>query len=181
VSTDTFQLVKQLETSPLPTAQYRVPFSRIKIAFKGAYAMGEWLEDSTYTKNYYYAKSRVLTASSRADCHVIIRSAADDFTGLFLVLTPSGKSSLNVYLSGCLGSSGSSDGVFHEAPITEGYILSDSVVVTKTGSTAYAFRGSGHRSYTDTVTKVFHIDYHTGRVALYQRDSIRTALTSYFD
>lgn len=178
VSSDTFRLRHAL---PPPNERYHLPFSQAKQLLTGAYAVGAWLEDSTYTRNYYYAKSRRLAASSRGTCHAIIRSAADDFEGLFLILTPPGKPPFSVYLAGYLGSSGSSKGMFYEAPVTEGYILSDSVVVTKKGVSAYAFRASRLHSYTDTITTIFHLDYRAGRAVIQKRDSVRTPLAGTFD
>lgn len=177
---DTFDLDSVSLPPALPT-RYQVPFATVKQALRGAYAVGQWLEDSTYTRHVYYAKSRLLSHSPRAACHTIIHSAADDFEGLFLVLRATDGHYFNLYLAGYFGSSGSSEGVFYHAPVTTGYILSDSVVVTKKRSAADAFRASRKPSYADTVVSTYRIDYQRGRFLLQKRDSSRTPVEGSFD
>jgi hypothetical protein len=177
---DTFDLDSYSLPDALP-AQYHVPFAIVRQVLSGAYAVGQWLEDSTYTRHVYYAKSRLFSHSPRAACHTIIHSSADDFVGLFLVLRAADGHYFNLYLAGCFGSSGSSEGIFYSAPVTTGYILSDSVVVTKKGCSADAFRASGKHSYTDTVVSTYHIDYQRRQFLLQKRDSSRTPVEGSFD
>lgn len=178
---DTFGLDADYHLPNALPAPYHVPFATGKQMLSGAYAVGQWLEDSIYTQNVYYAKSRLFSHSPRATCHTIIHSSADDFVGLFLVLRATDGRYFNLYLAGCFGSSGSSEGVFYHAPVTTGYILSDSIIITKKGCSADAFRASGKRSYTDTVVSTYHIDYQRGQFLLQKRDSTRTPVEGSFD
>ena len=59
---------------------------------------------------------------------------------------------------------------------TLGFVLNDSTVQTKTGRSAYAFRQTKLPSYTDTVTRLYRIDYRASRFRLLRRDSVRTFL-----
>ncbi|MBO2009739.1 hypothetical protein J4E00_11805 [Siccationidurans soli] len=47
---------------------------------------------------------------------------------------------------------------------------------TTTGRSTYAFRRSHQRSYTDTISRLYRIEYHPSRFVLLRRDSVRTYL-----
>jgi len=177
---DTFDLDTYSLPDSLP-AQYHVPFTRVNQLLTGAYAVGQWLEDSTYTQHVYYAKSRLLSHSPRAACHTILLSTADDFGGVFLVIRAQDGHYFNLFLAGYLGSAGTRKGMFYHAPVTSGYILADSVVVTRKERSVDAFRASAKSSYTDLVTSTYRIDYRRGQFVLQKRDSTRTPVAGSFD
>lgn len=84
--------------------------------------------------------------------------------------------SANLYLSGSVGSSYTDQGYFHLYDTTRGAVLNDSTVLTKTGRITYALRHTKHTSYTDSISRLYHIDHHTARFVLLRRDSLRTYL-----
>ncbi|MBO2012228.1 hypothetical protein [Hymenobacter negativus] len=60
--------------------------------------------------------------------------------------------------------------------VTRGVVLNDSTVRTQTGRSTYAYRGTNQQSYTDSVSRLYRIDYRAARSVLLRRDSTRTYL-----
>ena len=82
----------------------------------------------------------------------------------------------NLYLAGSVGSSYQDKGWHYAGEVTRGVFLNDTTVLTTTGRTTYAFRRLKQPSYTDTLSRLYHIDYRASRFVLLRRDSVRTYL-----
>jgi hypothetical protein len=185
---DTFDLLPQLERHPVGSISdsFRLPFAHQQRWLQGAYVIGGMLQDSVTPTPYgggayYYGLVRQLVRSPRASCHQVIYAESDEFTGFFLVIGyPSRPACL--YLSGCLGSTYEDAQRHYDSEATRGVVLNDSTVLVKTGRSAYALRRSRQRSYTDTISRRYRIDYRASRFVLLRHDSVRTYLPGeYFD
>jgi hypothetical protein len=185
---DTFDLLGQEERDkrdPMIDSLH-LPFAHQQRLLQGAYFISGMLADSVTPTPYgggayYYGQVRPLLRSPRASCHRVIYAMSDEFVGLFLVIGYPDRPA-NLYLSGNEGSSWEDEQFHYDSDNTRGFVLNDSTVLTKTGRSTYAFRRSQQRSYTDTISRRYHIDYRASRFQLLNRDSVRTYLPGdYFD
>lgn len=180
---DTFDLVggPGRDVPPPPEADsLRLPFAHQQRLLQGAYFMGPLLDDSTALNTcscaaFYYGQVRTLLRSPRASCHQLIFATADEFSGLFLVIGYPGRPA-NLYLAGSVGSSYQDKGWHYEGDVTRSVFLNDTTVVTTTGCTTCAFRRLQRPSYTNTISRRYHINYRASRFVLLRRDSARTYL-----
>jgi hypothetical protein len=159
-----------------------LPYAHQQRLLRGAYFIGGMLtQDSTALNTYgggayYCGQVRSLLHSPRASCHQVVYAGADEFVGQFLVIGYPDRPA-NLYLSGNVGSSWTDKQFFYDGDgSTRGFVLNDSTVLTRTGHSAYAFRRSRRLSYTDTISRFYHIDYPASRFVLLRRDSVRTYL-----
>jgi hypothetical protein len=182
-SRDTFDLVGMMrreEPPPSEADSLHLPFAHQQRLLHGAYFISRMLDDSTALTTYgggafYYGRVRALLRSPRASCHQLVYATADEFSGLFLVIGYPDRPA-NLYLSGSVGSSYQDKGWHYEADATRGVFLNDTTVLTMTGRTRYAFRRLKQPSYTDTISRRYHIDYRASQFVLLRRDSLRTYL-----
>ena len=179
VARDTFDLNGQDSRTPEQDS-LRLPFAHQQRFLRGAYFVGSLLADSVAPSSYgggayYYGQVHALLRSPRASCHQVVYVTSDEFGGLFLVIGYPNRSA-NLYLSGSVGSSYTDQGYFHMYDTTRGVVLNDSTVLTKTGRITYALRHTKHTSYTDSISRLYHIDHRTARFVLLRRDSLRTYL-----
>lgn len=162
----------------------RLPFVHQQRLLRGAYFIGGMLtQDSTALNTrgsaYYVGQVRSLMHSPRTSCHQVVYADADEFGGLFLVIGYPDRPA-NLYLSGSVGSSYTDGGYFHMYDVTQGFVLNDSTVLTKTGRSSYAYRGTKQVSYTDSIFQLYRIDHRATRFVLLHRDSVRTNLPDEF-
>lgn len=185
---DTFDLLGQEargERDPMIDSLH-LPFAHQQRLLRGAYVIGGMLADSVTPTPYgggayYYGQVHTLLRSPRASCHQVIYATSDEFIGLFLVIGYPDQPA-NLYLSGNEGSSWEDEQFHYESATTQGFVLNDSTVLTKTGRSTYAFRHSQQRSYTDTISRRYHLDHRAARIVLLARDSVRTYLPgNYWD
>ncbi len=116
--------------------------------------------DSTYVEAYCYATVARLNRAPHASCQVLIHASMDDFSGLYLVLQASGRSSASLYVAGSEGSgSTEEDGFFYSPRVTTGRMLTDSPVQVTTRTDCLAPRRSGQHSYAEVTTKVYRLNY----------------------
>ena len=179
---DTFDLVGQLRHDQRSPDEDRLhlPFAHQQRLLRGAYFVGGLLADSVTPSPYgggayYYGQVRALLRSPRTGCHQLVYVSADEFTGLFLVIGYPNRPA-NLYLSGSVGSSYTDHGYFHMYDVTRDFVLNDSTVLTQTGRSTYAYRGTKQLSYTDTVSRRYRIDHRAARFVPLRRDSVRTYL-----
>lgn len=183
VPQDTFDLIKQGEKHPLPAVlsdSFHLPFAHQQRLLRGAYFVDGLLADSVAPSPYgggayYYGQVRTLLRSPRARCHQLVYVTSDEFAGLFLIMGYPDRPA-QVYLSGSVGSSYTEDGYFYMPDVTRGVVLNDSTVLTQTGRSTYAYRGTKQLSYTDSVSRLYRMDHRAVRVVLLRRDSVRTYL-----
>lgn len=183
VARDTFDLPaqwKREEPPPSEADSLHLPFAYQQRLLHGAYFIGGMLDDSTARNTYgggafYYGQVRTLLRSPQASCHQVVYATADEFAGLFLVIGYPDRPA-NLYLSGGGSSSYQDKGWHYEGDATRGVFLNDSTVLTTTGRSTYAYRRLNQTSYTDTISRLYYIDYRASRFILLRRDSIRTYL-----
>jgi hypothetical protein len=116
--------------------------------------------DSTGVQAYGYATVPRLNQAPGAPCHLLVRTAQDDFSALYLVLRGANGQYANLCVANIDGSA-YDEGNFHVSwGTTIGRMLNDTLVEVKTGREHLAFRAStGETSYADSTTEVFRIDY----------------------
>lgn len=176
---DTFDLNERDSRTP-DADSLRLPFAHQQRLLQGAYFVGGLLADSVAPSPYgggayYYGQVLALQRSPRASCHQVVYVTSDEFGGLFLVIGYPNRPA-TLYLAGNVGSSYEDHGYFYLYVTTRGVVLDDSTVLTKTGRMTYALRHTKHTSYTDSISRRYHIDHRNARFVLLRRDSSRTYL-----
>lgn len=169
------------------TSPPQLTYAQRGIMLHNAYKINRWLDaktarDSSYVNAYFYAKCERLNRNPHAPCHILVHADMDGFEGLFLVIKSPSRGYKSLYVAGIDGGASGQSGMFHDAPVSVGRMLNDSLLEVKKGSTFLAFRASGEKnSYTDTTINKYLINYRTANFTLLDCHTYRTPLTTYFD